>query len=1174
MTILKSLFYKPIDRPIDGVIKADDEARLFTEVDEYVLTNEVAKYLEFFLEQYHHYENKNGAWISGFFGSGKSHLLKMLALLLENRRVDDLSVIDSFIQKCEGNALLQGNLRRVAQIPSKSVLFNIDAKADVSKSQADALLAVFVRVFDEMCGYFGKQPYIAQFERDLDNRGQLQAFQAVYQEIAGQSWAQGREVVFLEEHNVAEAYARVAGGISAVSAEALLEKYRQEYTISIEDFAKQVNDYIERQGKTFRLNFFVDEVGQYIADNTKLMTNLQSVAETLATHSRGRAWIIVTSQGEMQAVLGELKESQQNDFSKIQARFAIRFKLTSTDVAEVIQRRLLAKNEKGQQITADLYRRYSGGFKSLFDFHDDSRSYRNFRDETHFIHSYPFVPYQYELFQSAIEQLSVHGAFEGKHSSVGERSMLGVFQTVAKQIAACQVGELATFDLMFDGIQSSLKSQIQRSVQSAEKTLDNPLAIRLLKALFLVKYVKEFKPSLNNISILLLPHFECDIAQHREKIQEALTLLESQTYIQRNNKLYEFLTDEEKDVEQEIKSTQIPSEEYAKLLHQLIFTAVLPTTKIRNEAPAIDYPFSVYIDDHAMKGQQQELAFRIITPMNPHFEDATNYWATLSMGRDELVVRLPDDPHFISDLLLYCRTEKYIKEHTRADKSATIQAILNHKGQQNAERRKQLDQQIKVLLVDAALFINGSEIYESSSDGNTRLTKGFQRLISVVYTNLSMLRHHTYQEREIDSYLNEQSALVASAELNQAAQELFNKIQFQQKTGERTTLQQIVRLFETKPYGWHLPTIQCLLAQLWVANRIEARQDSNTIDDKIAFAKLLHNTKSFDHVIITPQEIVDVGRLRKLKTFYQEFFLISATSQDAKSLAQEFSSQFTKMNSDLQRFYQQRNHYPFLRALEKPIKRIEKFQNLSIPLYDELLKQANGLLDMREDVIAPIFEMMNGDKKTIFDEIRHCLQGNTHNINYLAQEVQPLHQTLQAVIDDPLVYQSNRLQQAKIDLQRLQKALTEQIDKERRKAEEEIGRLWQSFQESEQFARLTPAQQADLKTPFAKAQEEIGRLTQIAQISETERLFWQRQFPPQWQKMEQMAAPPVPTADAKVNEVAVRYDAPKPVFLNELVRAMKFRKPILDSGDDVDGYLDALKERLLQQIKEGKQIQL
>ena len=83
--LLKDIFEKPVDRAIDGVIKADDEASLRVELDEYVITGEIGQKLERFLEAYNNYETSNGVWISGFFGSGKSHLLKMLALLLENR---------------------------------------------------------------------------------------------------------------------------------------------------------------------------------------------------------------------------------------------------------------------------------------------------------------------------------------------------------------------------------------------------------------------------------------------------------------------------------------------------------------------------------------------------------------------------------------------------------------------------------------------------------------------------------------------------------------------------------------------------------------------------------------------------------------------------------------------------------------------------------------------------------------------------------------------------------------------------------------------------------------------------------------------------------------------------------------------------------------------------------
>ena len=49
---LKDLFLRPVDRPIEGVIKADDEASLRLEIEEYVLTNEVAKRLQDFLSAY------------------------------------------------------------------------------------------------------------------------------------------------------------------------------------------------------------------------------------------------------------------------------------------------------------------------------------------------------------------------------------------------------------------------------------------------------------------------------------------------------------------------------------------------------------------------------------------------------------------------------------------------------------------------------------------------------------------------------------------------------------------------------------------------------------------------------------------------------------------------------------------------------------------------------------------------------------------------------------------------------------------------------------------------------------------------------------------------------------------------------------------------------------------
>jgi hypothetical protein len=82
---------------------------------------------------------------------------------------------------------------------------------------------------------------------------------------------------------------------------------------------------------------------------------------------------------------------------------------------------------------------------------------KGWRGSDEFCGLYPFHPYQFDLFQRAIQELSKHGVFTGKYLSVGERSMLAVFQEVAKAIRNKDVGELATFDLMYDGIAPSIR---------------------------------------------------------------------------------------------------------------------------------------------------------------------------------------------------------------------------------------------------------------------------------------------------------------------------------------------------------------------------------------------------------------------------------------------------------------------------------------------------------------------------------------------------------------------------------------------------------------------------------------------------------------------------------------------------------------------------------------------
>ncbi|MBU1821162.1 MAG: BREX system P-loop protein BrxC, partial [Bacteroidetes bacterium] len=688
---LNHIFERDIHRTIETVIKADDQEHIFQEVEEYVITKEVSRKIRDFFAAYNDYQGANGVWISGFFGSGKSHLLKILSYVMENRAYEGQRLGEVFAKKIEDDELLRADVMQATRIPSESILFNIDQQAQItSKQDEDAILTVFYKVLNDHLGFFGGQKHVADFERWVTAEGKYPAFTQRFEEVAGESWYAGRRKYFAPKTKEAIDLALTdVMGQTGEGYKNIIDVLRKDSAISIEDLCTRVNEYIQTKPKGFRLNFFVDEVGQYISDNTKLMLNLQTIAETLATRTKGQAWVLVTSQEDMEKVVGDMNRAQQNDFSRIQARFKLKVPLTSANVDEVIEKRLLQKNPAAKSTLADVWKKQHANLETLLTFSEVGVQFKGYREEHNFVNKYPFVPYQFDLFQQCIKALSNHNAFQGKHASVGERSMLGVFQDVVLGMAGKETDALVTFDLLYEGIRSTIRGEIQNSITLAEKNLDDPFAIKVLKALFLVKYFGNFKTTTRNVSVLMIDSIHIDLKAHDQRVLEALNLLEAQTYVQRNGDLYEFLTDDEKDVEQEIKATDIEQDADTDFLNELVFDEVIRDSKIRYVDNKQDYEFARKIDGK-LYGREKELMMDVITPNHDDYENP-DLLRSQTMGYNTLMMAvLPADERLLKDVQLYLKTEKYIKQSQSSNNKETIKRLLYDKGVQNATRRSTL----------------------------------------------------------------------------------------------------------------------------------------------------------------------------------------------------------------------------------------------------------------------------------------------------------------------------------------------------------------------------------------------------------------------------------------------------------------------------------------------------
>ena len=1163
---IHELFLKPVDRPIDGVIKADDARNLQTELEEYVVTRDVALGLDTFTHRYLHELTSNGVWISGFFGSGKSHLLKILSLILDGQPLaNGTKPADVILPKIE-DEIVKANLRKATAIPSRSILFNIDQKFDgIGGDHSAPILEVFVKVLNELQGYYGKQGYIAKFEHDLDMRGDFGPFKETYVTLNGATWDSDREAIATARKAAfTKAYA-AHFGVAEAEASNLMRQVREDYRVSIESFAQMVKDYIARQPAGFRLNFFVDEVGQFIGQNSKLMLNLQTVAETLGTVCNGRAWVFVTSQADLEGVLGAFKGMEAQDITKIMGRFKTQLTLASADVREVIQKRLLAKKEGEPEVLTDIYDREKDNLQTLYRFGDNSINLAGWRGSDEFCNFYPFHTYQFDLFQLAIQQLSKHGVFTGKYLSVGERSMLAVFQEVAKAVRNDDVSHLATFDLMYDGISASIRGDMQTTIKMAERQLGEGLPIRILKSLFLLKWVREFKATPRNVAILLINKPDIDIRAHEKAVREALAHLESQSYLQRNGDLYEFLTDTEKDIEVEIKNTEIDDSMVADLLTKVLFADVLRDPKIRYEGNGQDYTYARKLDD-ALIGREADIALNIITTEHPNHTNAATL-AAQNTGKAELLAVLPADTSLTDQARLYLKTQKYVQQNTGAG-DASRKAILDQRSQQNSLRRTAMQELASQFLGKAPLYLNGSRLDTvGEGDARNRFAKACQELISFSFPNLKMLKG-AYDETTLANALLAQDDLLTSGTqtVSEAEQEILTYILRNQNNGERTSIEEILRNFGRRPYGWYPMAVLTLVSRLFRMGKVELR-NTELLDARTAL-ELLKNSRQHGSVRVRLQEQFDATKVNALKKFHHDFFDRANAGTEARSVGQLTSEALAAEARDLTVLLDQVSRYAFLEPL-RPI--ITKINALAEKDYTYLLNHLNDfaddLLTAKEDVLSPIKAFMHGPQRAAYDDAITFLREEEANFAEVpAVEVQPLRDL--AASAHP--YRGNAVPKAKTAVAKLRGLLADLLKAERDRALATVDAQSARLQAIEDFKRLNEAHRTQVLALTVEARAAIQSARFVTGIRDRLQRYLTQDYPSQLALAARLAAPPVSEKPGEKNPPpapAVRY-TPASSLRPQCSLAY------IATEADLDQWLAALRKAAQAELEKGHRISL
>ena len=1171
---IEKMFNEDINRIINGVVKVDQDASdvLVQELKEYVITKELKKHFITFFNNYcDSFTEKTadiGVWISGFFGSGKSHFLKILSYLLENKEVQGKKTVERFREKFADDPATFMLIDNATKGTTDTILFNIDIEGSINKDNT-AVLRVFAKMFYNYLGFYGEDLKLAKLEQFIEKQGKTEEFRRVFEEKNGSSWLESRDSYVFFEDDIVETLQQVLG----MSESAASNWFNGTETIetSIAQLVSEIKEYVSAKPDDFRLLFMIDEVGQYVGEDTNLLINLQSLVEKIGSECEGKVWVVCTGQ----EAIDEIIKARENEFSRIIARFKTRLSLSSSSADEVIQKRILAKKDEAKEVLEPLYTENDSAIRNLFSFDysagdavQDIKGYSNTGD---FVKNFPFVPYQFILMQKIFAEIRKHGN-TGKHLSGGERSMLSGFQEAAQKIEGKDEYALAPLYLFYDTVHTFLDSSIRRVIERCERaSIDGngiePQDVNVLKLLYLIRYIDDVKANLNTIVILMADDIRLDKILMRKQVQESLDRLMSQNYIGRSGEVYNFLTDEEQDIQRDIyKNTVVDTSSIVGRIGQLIFGDIYVTKKYKYGK--YDFAFDQKIDNMMIGSPTGGMCMRILSVATDASEKSE--LRLLADSSKQAFVVLGDTSYY-EYLENAMKIRKYVKQRNVPQLPKSMQDIIRVHQDEAEKLEKSAMTELKKAIETAKFYVDGEHIEINSGDAKSKLDQALEYLVTHVYSELGLIVKNIDTDKELLDILKGEQLMIEGSQPNRdAAAKIEEYLEMQHNLNLTTSMADIQSRYQAIPYGWREIDIAGVVALLIHDQKVTVKYAGTTIqptDHKLI--DMLRKKSETGKTTVSTRQVISLQKLHAVRDFLRDYFDEMDVPKDEDGLiahiVQKFSEEQHRYESMLTRY--EGHKYPdkalVASAVDK-MKDVLSQQKDNIALIDRILKKEEDLYDFKEKLqnVEEFFK----NQLTLFNSAVKFQADMRVDLDYIAkdEDANTALNTIRLIITPPAMgsFKYSRIP----ELNGLMNIVKEKHDvmlSEKRKELYEIVR-----QCMEDIHTKAEGEGSSVKAIMLKADEYYTK--QKEKINDTETLALLEGFPiPMWNykdkalsDIEFAITPPTPP---KVEHPTVKTEVKKiykPIYRQSILKQAK-----LETEEDIDTYVDNLRKQLKALIK-------
>lgn len=1189
--ILKEIYERKIDRNVNPAVSASDfdPKTIETEIEEYVFTDEILNGLcEILVHVKDRDYSHDGIWINGYFGSGKSHFLKYLGYCLDASDKENqekaIARLEAAAKERDSDPSTKFNytegdvkelafwLRNKAQVDV--IMFNIGSVHNVRGSFSTTFVESFWNQFNHFRGYNSFNISLAQhFEKVLDEAGKFGEFKERIKANKANWETQASSLAVSRLDAILQIGKELVPDLSTDVVREYI-KNGEKGAISVQLFCQELKEYVEKQGRDYRLLFLADEVSQFINDNKGLLLQLQEIVTMLHETCDDKVWVGCTAQQDLSQILSSCNIAETSeDYGKIMGRFEVKVSLEGTQPEYITQKRILEKNGTGMAELNKLYAKKKTAIDTQFQL---PTGYQAFDTQEKFVDFYPFIPYQFRLIQQVFQAFRERGFVE-KEQAGTERSIIRVTHATAKNRMNDEVGAFIPFDAFYNiSFTNSLMATGQRAISNARAIIatyprDPEFGNRVVNVLFMICYLRDddklvFPATVDNITTLLMKDVDAQKVTLKADVQKVLDYLKQKKVIRvltedeshSNAEVWAFYTEDESEVAKQIEGIPVDNNTLAEQLRDIFTGYTSPANRETYHTARLSIGGTVLGKNFLTNNADVQIEYVIQadgqTPAQYALKNPDNRLCFF------MADQYAESRNLRDDLFEYCKVQKFLRDSNALteERKKTLEEFRRRAGDLF---KNKIEKQFYQLFDECTIVSGQSVINDLATKGENRYKEAMRRHLERIYTyahcadaapaTTDALRNKILRNIEPGEYdikpLDEAETLV----------EQYLKRQFRE-----VPLGDVVSYFQKAPYGWSEPATIHFCNELVRRHLREFAYNGQAVDRKLLANNILSDRSSFSirEASAIPQQVVN-DFMTSWKYIFNDMTVLSGldTMELAKQCQQKLDGLYNRMTKVLGNIAQ----YPFSTSLKDFMPMVNEWKEIrdNATFFKKVVadkEQGKELMDKWKQILQ-----FHDDQLPKYKEYVEFVRNSQYDFPELSEDVQPRVQALCEIMSEK--WPIDKMPTYKKLSQEVKFKVAERVKQLKQEIEDEYTKTFDTLKKvAEQAGAVGYEPNTNVLTAAIAPNSILVLKQKLVEIQ----VYYEKEV----QRIMTLVPQP-PKPDDHVDKTDPnKPEKPQPKPVTKLITVPTLTTKPMKTAQDVEEYLDGIRKYLMKFIENGESI--